>query len=141
MGWPKIIEIGGVKVPVESWAELREAIQELGQGVVLADAPTGRRDEPTSKGASLLNHGDRTLLIQFIEAGDRGLLTHQIGQALGKQGKGVRPALERWAQKIGLVTEENATAFESLKRFDGRGFKMLQHYRMTAAAILGRPMP
>lgn len=32
MAWPKVIEVGGVKVPVESWDEVREVrtvIQEL----------------------------------------------------------------------------------------------------------------
>lgn len=139
MGWPKIIEIGGIKVPVDSWAEVREAQQELGSGVILSDsAPItqARREENGSHGAPM-HHGDRTLLIQFIESGDRGLLTQQIGQALGTRGKGVRPALGRWSRKIGLVTEENASAFEAIKRFDGRGFKMLEHYRRTAGAMLG----
>lgn len=141
MSWPKIIEVGGVKVPVDSWAELREAIQELGQGLVVSESPQSglrREDPPNSSG---INHGDRTLLNQFIDAADRGILTQQLGQALGKQGKGVRPALERWSRKIGLVAEDNVTAFEAIKRFDGRGFRMLQHYRMTGAAMLGRPMP
>ena len=124
MGWPKIIEIGGIKVPVDSWAELKEAIQELGPGLIVSDSiPNGAPRREESAGQSM-GHGDRQLLIQFIDSGERGLLTQQIGQALGKQGKGVRPALERWSRKIGLVTEENATAFEQHKRFDGRGFRM-----------------
>lgn len=143
MGWPKIVEImhglGVIKVPVDSWAELKEAMAEFGPmilGISTDDAVA--RPEPTSSGATNLNHGERTLLVQFVEAAERGLLTSQLAQALGKKGKGVRPALEKWSRRIGLVTEENTTAFEPVKRFDGRGFRMLDHYRRTAASMLGR---
>lgn len=139
MAWPKIIEIGGIRIPVDSWAEVKEAIGELGSDLVVSEMPSfsqPRREENGS--AQAMSHGERQLLIQFIEAGERGMLTQQIGQALGKQGKGVRPALERWSRKIGLVTEEQATAFEQIKRFDGRGFRMTDHYRRTGSSMIGR---
>jgi hypothetical protein len=147
MAFPKVIDYFGIKVPVDSWAEIREAIQELGQGGVVSamegdqSTPSVSRVENHHSQTSGLNHHDRTLLVQFIEAGDRGLLTQQLGHALGKRGKGVRPALERWSKKISLVTEDHASAFEAIKRFDGRGFRMLDHYRRTAASMIGRPMP
>ena len=140
MAWPKIIDIGGVKVPVDSWAEIREAIEEFGGSpstISEGDYQARPGPEPTASG---LNHGDRTLLVQFIEAADRGLLTGQLTQALGKRGKGVRPALEKWTRRIGLVTEDNASAFETIKRFDGRGFRMVEHYRRTAASMIGKQL-
>lgn len=143
MAWPKNIEIlsgiGTVKVPVDSWVELKEAITEFGPmivGITASDEPT-RTEQAANRIDSSLGHAERTLLLQFVEAVDRGLLTAQLSQALGKKGKGVRPALEKWSRRIGLVTEENATAFESIKRFDGRGFKMVDHYRRIAASMLG----
>jgi hypothetical protein len=147
MTWPKIVDIRGMKVPVDSWAELKEAIQEFGsdlsavvsEGIGVADRVDASLPQGDTR-ATGLNHGDRTLLTQFIEAADRGLLTSQLAQALGKKGKGVRPALERWSRRIGLVTEENASAFEAVKRFDGRGFVMVDHYRRTAASMIGRPI-
>jgi hypothetical protein len=145
MAWPKIVEImngtGIIKVPVDSWAELKEAMSEFGTlllGISSADDAVSRPEQNSTSGAVSLNHGERTLLVQFVEAAERGLLTGQLSQALGKKGKGVRPALEKWSRRIGLVTEENTTAFEPVKRFDGRGFRMLDHYRRTAASILGR---
>jgi hypothetical protein len=146
MGWPKNVEImsgmGVIKVPVDSWAELKEAMAEFGIAVlgVTSEDATLRPDPNSigSTGAASLGHGDRTLLTQFVEAADRGLLTNQLSQALGKKGKGVRPALEKWSRRIALVTQENTTAFEPVKRFDGRGFRMLDHYRRTAASMLGR---
>jgi hypothetical protein len=140
MAWPKIIEIGGIKVPVDSWSELREAIQELsGQGFTVLPDEEGqtRKVEPIGHGSNL-NHTDLTLLKQFIEAGERGLLTSQLAHALGKKGKGLRPALERWSRHIELVTQDNASAFEPVKRFDGRGFRMVDYYRQTAASMIGR---
>ena len=137
MAWPKIIEIAGMKVPVDSWAELREAYAEFSGDVRLADE--GRPAQPPRGESPLgpLNHSDRALLTQFVTADERGLLTSQLAQALGKKGKGVRPALEKWSRRIGLVTENNTTAFEAVKRFDGRGFRLLDHYRQTAMFILG----
>jgi len=144
MAWPKIIDIGGIKVPVDSWAELKEAIQEFGPAGItsVVEDSSGQRAETNgaTSSPSGLNHGDRTLLIQFIDAAERGLLTSQLSQALGKKGKGVRPALERWSQKIGLVTAEGITAFEPIKRFDGRGFRLTDHHRRMGASMLGRPM-
>lgn len=145
MAWPKIIEIAGIKVPVDSWAELKEAIQEFGPELVNAATSSSSDESPSAVRRSAehpsvpgLSHGDRTLLTQFIEAGERGLLTGQLSQALGKRGKGVRPALEKWSRRVGLVTEDNASAFEPVKRFDGRGFRMVDHYRRTAASMIGQ---
>jgi hypothetical protein len=147
LSFPKVIDYFGIKVTVDSWAELREAIQELGLGggVVSEEGgmPTGpsighRSEQPP--GSSGLSHADRTLLTQFIEAGDRGMLTQQLSHAMGKKGKGVRPALERWSRQINLVTQEGASAFETVKRFDGRGFRMVDHYRRTASSMIGRPI-
>jgi hypothetical protein len=138
MAWPKTISVRGVRLEVDSWDEIREAIQELGGESVTIEReviPKGKDTKPPQDG---LDHGDRALLIQFIESGTRGLLTSQIAQAVGKKGKGVRPALERWSRKIGLVTEDGATAFEPIKRFDGRGFQMVDHFRRTASAMLGK---
>jgi hypothetical protein len=144
MAWPKIIEVAGIRVPVDSWAELKEAIQEFGSNLITMgeEGAAAQRQEPNGNShTSNLAHGDRTLLVQFIEAGERGLLTSQLSQALGKKGKGVRPALERWSRKIGLVTEEGLTAFDAHKRFDGRGFRLTDHYRRTAASMLGVTLP
>lgn len=144
MAWPKNIEIlsgiGTIKVPVDSWAELKEAMAEFGSlvvGVAPVEGPSRSPEIHSSGPSTALSHADRTLLTQFLEAGERGLLTGQLSQALGKKGKGVRPALEKWSRKIQLITEENTTAFEPIKRFDGRGFRMLDHYRRIASSMLG----
>jgi hypothetical protein len=144
MAWPKMIEVRGVRVPVDSWDEVREAIETFGGDITVSS--TEQRDEGGSfrRGIALsglpkgLSPTDRSLLEQFVEAGTRGVLTQHLGQALGKRGKGVRPALESWSRRVGLVTEEGATAFDAVKRFDGRGFRMVDHYLRAASQMLGR---
>jgi hypothetical protein len=138
-----------MRVDVDSWDEVREAREALGGDFSVrsetdADrSPDGASAQPASPkriaaGVSGLTPHDRSLLEQFIEAGSRGVLTMKLSAAIGAQGKGVRPALDRWTRRIGLVTEENATAFEPVKRYDGRGFKMLDHYIRAANQMLGR---
>lgn len=138
MDWPKTITVRGVQIVVNSWEEVREAIAELGNEVLSIEAGRSKETAPKAPQSGGLNHNDRTLMIQFVEAGDRGLLTSQIAQAVGKKGKGVRPALERWSRRIELVTEDGASAFEAIKRFDGRGFKMVEHFRRAAQSMLGK---
>jgi hypothetical protein len=133
-----MIEIRGVKVPVDSWEEIRDAIEAFGGEITVTSGEGSQDNARRSVQPSGLSPTDRTLLEQFIEAGQRGVLTQHLGHALGKRGKGIRPALERWSRRIGLVTEEQATAFEPMKRFDGRGFRMVDHYIRAANQLLGR---
>src|SRR5436305_1699349 len=135
MAWPKTLRIGRTQIDVDSWEEVKEAIEALGPDIAFlsAEVPTddiAQRPQLPSRSAygSLFSATDRTLMEQFIEAGPRGVLTSNIGQALGKRGKGIRPALEVWSRRVGLVTEQDATAFEQVKRFDGRGYRMVDHY-------------
>jgi len=141
MAWPKMIEIGAMRVPVDSWDEVREAFEMFGGSAAFTGPEQkeehGHRRSGTNNGSGL-SPTDRSLLEQFTEAGDRGVLTGNLGHALGKRGKGVRPALEAWSRRVGLVTETGASAFEPVKRFDGRGFKMVDHYIRAATQMLGR---
>lgn len=148
MAWPKMLVFqDGMRVEVESWDEIREAREALGGDFTVTgsgEASSGSDEGPVAPRrasggrATHLTPHDRSLLEQFIEAGTRGVLTQTLGTAIGARGKGVRPALERWSRRIGLVTEENATAFESMKRYDGRGFRMMDHYIRAANQMLGR---
>lgn len=141
MGWPKTIVIRGVGVPVDSWEELDELVGRYGgEALIVAQGEPGElkvRPKSHGQGGAQLSPSERALLQQFVEAGSRGLLTTQIGPAVGKKGKGIRPALDRWSRRIGLVTEDGASAFEPVKRMDGRGFRMADVYIQGARTILG----
>lgn len=145
MSWPKTLRIGRTQIDVDSWAEVKEAIEVFGADVAFHASEVSPDDVITRPAVSSRssNHSsfsatDRTLLEQFLEAGPRGVLTSSLGQALGKRGKGIRPALEVWSRRVGLVTEQDATAFEQVKRFDGRGYRMVDHYLRAASQLLGR---
>lgn len=140
MGWPKTIMIRGVGVPIESWEELDELVERYGgEALIVTQQQTGSEGQPQRRNRTglQLSPSDRALLERFVEAGSRGLLTSQISPAMGKKGKGIRPALDRWSRRIGLVTEEGASAFEPVKRADGRGFNMAEVYIQGARAMLG----
>jgi hypothetical protein len=136
--WPKVVVIRNIGIPVESWEEMDEIIRRYGSGVEPASSDEGEGTKRPSSGRPLgkMNPTDRTILEQFVEGGTRGVTTNQIGPALGRQGKGIRVALEAWSRRIGLVTEEGASAFEPIQRADGRGFRMVDVYLRAARSML-----
>ena len=139
--WPKTIFIRGVGIPVESWDELDEVIQRYGsEGPIIIQGPQGREttnEKMGRPGITSLGPTDRSLLQQFVEGGSSGVITTQIGPALGKRGKAIRPALDAWSRRIGLVTQEGASAFEPIKTSRGRGFRLVGVYLQAARSMLG----
>jgi len=132
--WPKAIVIRGVEIPVESWEELEEIVRRYGKGPQLKDPAPGRKGDLAS---SSLSHSDRSLLEQFVQREDRGVLNTQIGTALGREGKGIRPELDAWSRRIGLVTQEGASAFERVQTAQGRGYRLVGVYLQAARSMLG----
>lgn len=137
--WPKTVRVGAVSIEVQSWEDLDEVVERYGGGMDRSDTGSNaNKASETNKHRTNLSQTDQALLEQFVDAADRGVLVTVIASALGKRGKGTGPALEAWSRKVGLVTEENASAFERHKRFDGRAYRMTGHYLRTAALILGK---
>ncbi len=137
MRWPKAVVVHGIGVPIESWDELDELVMRYGDpALAVGQGRTGEATRLTGRHGADLSPADRALLHQFIEAGARGLLTTQISPAVGKRGKGIRPALDWWSRKIGLVTADGASAFVALKRADGRGFRLTDVHLLGARSIL-----
>jgi len=52
------------------------------------------------EGPVQLSHTDRSLLLQFVEGGGRGVPTSQIGLVLGKRGKAIARAGEAWGRAL-----------------------------------------
>ena len=140
--WPKTLRVGAVSIDVASWEEVDEAIARYGGKHEISATPSDHSGADNSqrhgRAANGLSQTDQALLEQFVEAGDRGVLASHVAQALGKKGKGTGPALEAWTRKIGLVTEENASAVERHKRFDGRAYRMTDHYLRAGSLLLKR---
>lgn len=141
MAWPKTVIVRGIPMPVDSWEEMGELIERFG-GEALVVAPqqglSVSEERRQRNHSSVLSPGDRALLQQFVEGAERGVLITHISPVLGKRGKGTRPALERWSRKIGLVTEDAASAFQNVKRADGRGYRLNDVYLRGARDLLDR---
>jgi hypothetical protein len=144
MAWPKIILVRGLQIPVDNWDEVDEAVERYGGEPLVVTTPSPRgegerseRQGQSRQGAPNLSADERALLRQFIEGGARGVLTSQIGPVLGAQGKGMRPALERWSRRIGLVTGDSGSAFVPYRRNDGRAYRLTDVHLRGARELLG----
>jgi|SRR5271166_2671276 len=138
--WPKTIYVKGIGVAINSWDEFDELVERYGADgplVVGQSNPSGNQTVDR-KNASSLQPSDRSLLEQFVTSAKSGVPTKQLGPAIGKSGKAIRPALDAWSRKIGLVTHDGAAAFESVKGAKGRGFRLTHLAGQTARAMLGK---
>ena len=80
--------------------------------------------------------GDMALLRQFIEAGSTGVTSTVIGQMLGTAGKGVPPALQRWAIRIGLAESEASLPLEQARPKGARGWRLNEGGMITAREMI-----
>ncbi len=135
MDFPKKIILRGIEVEIGSWDELDEIVNRYGSAEVV------RSISSPGSGASARNAAlapaDRTLLAMFVENGPRGVLNKDLGPHLGTVGKGIKPALDRWARKIGLVADDSsASAFEPVNMgMLGRGYRMTDLYIQAARSM------
>ena len=137
--WPRTIYIHGVGIPVESWEEIDELIKRYGNISLQGTQEEGKRILPViqQRPTTTLNHADKALLKSFADSKKRGLLNREIGQALGKSGKSIRPALHNWSRRIGLTDPAGPLPFEATSRPEGRGFRLNEHSIKVAHSLLG----
>jgi hypothetical protein len=133
--WPRVITVRGIEVAINSWDEFDELVRRYGVEAPLPSGASENQPIPERKSGKL-NHTDASLLQQFADAGKSGVPTSDIGPVLGKVGKGIRPALDAWSRRIGLVTEDKASAFEPSKGAKGRGFRLVGIYVRSAKSML-----
>lgn len=134
--WPKTITVRGIKIDVESWDELDEAIQRYGSDVAMLDAEAADAKPKKKVGGGSLAMNDRVLLQQFVDRENKGILNKDLGKFLGATGKAIGPALRKWALRIGLAHQEKAQAFERFSRPDGRGYKLSAPFLNVARTLL-----
>lgn len=139
MGWPKIVYVRGVGIPVESWDEIDELVGRYGSDVRVGEEVDreGALPQVTPMGRSGLRPPDQALLSRFVEAGQRGISTADLATALGRRGKAIRPTLDAWGRRIGLAADEGITAFEATRGSQGRGFRIRDHFVRVAKGLLG----
>jgi len=133
--WPKTIIIRGISIPIASFDELDELIERYGaEGPLIIQGDPAQT--PPRRTFGNLAPSDRSLLQQFVTGGENGVRTNQLGPALGTSGRGIRPALDVWARRIGLVTQDGVSAFQRTKTVDGRGFGLTSVYLNAARTML-----
>jgi hypothetical protein len=128
--------IRGIEITDITLEELDDLIQRYGE-----DASTGPGlPSPKPGNGSGANGGspqDRIILERFVAGGSNGVHTTELGHLLGKQGKGVKPALDRWAKRIKLVVEDNSgDPFEKARPDGDRGWRLRSALLPVAAALL-----
>ena len=131
--WPKSITIKGIAVQVEDIEELDAFISRYGSDVshVSDDIKPNKK---TPSGALSMN--DRSLLQQFVDRDNKGVLNKDLGKFLGASGKAIGPALRKWGLRIGLSHHDKQQAFERFNRPDGRGYKLSAPFTAIAKQLL-----
>ena len=137
--WPRTIYIRGVGIPVDSWEEIDELLNRYGDISGQDLLGLGKRDIASiaKKIQTDLNHADKALLKSFADSKKSGLLNKEIGQAVGRTGKSIRPALHDWSRKIGLTDPTGPLPFEATSSPYGRGFRLNEHSIKVARSLLG----
>lgn len=130
-----IVRIRGVEVVCESLDDVDQIIDRYG----------GTANETAARsvnhGAPVANVGtasDVALLRSMVNAGTGGLLSETIGQMLGKKGKGIPPALFRWAMRVGISQTDTGDALEATRPQGARGWRLREGALTVAKEILER---
>jgi hypothetical protein len=120
------VHIGSLEITVENLEELDQLVQRYG-----GEQPSHRAvDQPSENGSVQRANGgnsvahDRVILGHLIEHADTGVHTNTLGDMLGRRGKAVKPALNQWAIKVRLMTEDGIDPFEKARPNGGRGWRL-----------------
>jgi hypothetical protein len=125
--FPMTIKIRGLEFVCANWAAVDELMKRYGIGAAESGrAPTGM---PQANGAATPvpagEDHDATLLRMFMDHPE-GISASIVSQLLPKaKGRGVNPALRRWAEKMRLTNAESTTSVYVAAKVSGkRGWKL-----------------
>ena len=114
-----VARIRGVELICETLDDFDAVVERYGSEA----APHAGEHHVKGKG----HHGgssDTALLRALVQEDQSGVSSQKIGGMLGTRGKGVPPALRRWAVKVGLSQSESSSPFEAARPDGGRGWKL-----------------
>lgn len=119
------IRIGKLEITLENMEELDALIERYGGEMVVGDSDQSNPQMPRHSSSGLDNR-DRVVLQTLVNAGQGGVLAAELGKMLGKRGRGLRGAAQRWALRARIITDANVSPFEETRigtqralRFDG----------------------
>jgi len=130
---PYIVRVRGVEIVCESLDELDELVERYGSDSAEGGGASSRlrRSSGGPPGASA---SDVALLRAMAEGGAQGVSSEQIGHMLGTQGKGIPPALSRWAVRMGISTDGDA--FDAARPGGARGWRLKSGVLAVAKGVL-----
>jgi hypothetical protein len=133
------VQIGSVVFIDPTWDELDELIRRYGQSVDTTTAGSEPRSSLKTglKTSSSNGVADGVILQQMVECGPSGVPTNELGQLLGSMGRGIRPALGRWASRIHLVEQGgNIDPFEECRVGTRRAVRLKGAFEAVAKGLL-----
>ena len=135
------VKIGNLEVTVETFDELDELVKRYGNASVENKPTLDGEKKPIGQGAGSKPHtghtaADGVVLKKLIDAGINGVPTNELGEILGKRGKGARGALRKWSKRVGLSSDDNLDTFEDCRSGTQRGIRLKNSFLDVAKSIL-----
>ena len=131
------VRVRGVEIICESLEDVDRLIERYGGAPGSPSSPdlasTMARGGPSGVAAH-----DLAVLHALINAGTQGVTSESIGHMLGTKGKGIPPALRRWAMRIGIAQNEDGDALEAARPQGARGWRLKDGSLAVARTILER---
>jgi hypothetical protein len=118
------IRIGQLVIEDVTADELDGLVRKYGDGTLPTktkrSAPIARPTQEDVSDPSGDPTHDNALLKALVEGGKVGITAKDVGDLLGKKGKGIRKGLRDWTKRIGLTTD----AYEPKRVGTSRGFRI-----------------
>jgi hypothetical protein len=119
------VRIGNVEISdISSLDELEAIVRLLGDLAAPIESGVVERIVEAVPSGGTLPTGDKILLRRFVTAHPRGIETADVGMALGRKGKAIRPAALQWANRIGLTKGDDHNPFEQCRVGTQRGMRI-----------------
>ncbi len=121
------LRVKGIEFVCDTWEEADEAVRRYG-----AESPASNAyaSKPAAAGGNGSGHSpgapamDTALLRELLKAGSHGVKTKTIESMAGAKAKALRPALQKWAIRVGLAADENTFPFENARPEGARGWRL-----------------
>jgi hypothetical protein len=116
------VRVRGVEIVCETLEDIDQLIERYGGTAGMSAQPF--HAPPQLGGPAGVAAADATLLQALVSAGQQGVSSESIGHMLGTKGKGIPPALQRWAARVGIARTEDGDVWEPARPQGARGWRL-----------------
>jgi len=128
------VKIGKLEITLENMDELDELINRYGDDIAVEGGQQSSQSV-SRQGRGILDNRDRVVLQTLLAAGTTGVQAAELGKMLGKRGRGLRGAAQRWAKRIGLTEGDEVNPFEETRIGTQRGLRLDAAYSAIAKGL------